>query len=221
MNIYLLCIEVIICFIAIVILYKNYKLDGLYTYSVIAFILANLMSLKVISIYNFDINLGIATFTSVFISLNIIIQKKGIDEVKKAILYIIISSVIAYSCFYLTSLMNSSNINLFTNKSYDNIFINSARVYFANIVTMLYILIFNSKIYYYLKRIKNKIWISNLFSGIIVQFISSCLFPIIAYTFIKEPIDIIKIIIIRYMISLITIIFGTITIYIANIFKID
>ncbi|MBR3161426.1 MAG: queuosine precursor transporter [Bacilli bacterium] len=220
-NIYLLIIELLTCLLAILILYKNHKFEGLYTYSIIAFILANLMSLKTISIYSFDINLGIITFTSVFIANNIIIQKKGFDDSKKIIIYTVMASVVAYICFYLTSLITSSNINLFTNKSYDNLFIDSHRLYFANIATMLYILIFNGKLYSYLKRDKNKIWISNIFSGIIIQFISSCLFSIIAYALIKEPIEIVKIIIMRYMLSILTIIIGTIFIYIANKFKID
>jgi uncharacterized PurR-regulated membrane protein YhhQ (DUF165 family) len=60
------------------------------------------------------------------------------------------------------------------------------------------------------------IWVSNLFSTIIIQFIASIFFPVLAYAFIKEPIDIIKIIIIRYMLSIIISIVGTIPIYIAN-----
>ena len=220
-NINLLCIEVIVCLISLSILFIKYKYEGIYIYSTIAFIIASIMSLKIISIYSFDINLGIITFTSVFIGSNIIVQKKGYDEEKKLILFVVISNVLAFSILYLTSKMDSSSINLFTNKSFDNIFENSSRIYFANIVTMLYILIFNSKMFYYLKRIKNKIWISNIFSGIIIQFIASCIFPIIAYAFIKEPIEIIKLIIIRYMLSLITIIFGTIVLYITNKIKID
>ena len=220
-NIEILCIELIVCFISLSILTIKYKYEGIYIYSIIAFILASLMSLKIISIYNFDINLGIVSFTSVFIASNIIVQKKGYEEVKKLILFVVISNVIAYIFLYLTSKMDSSNINLFTNKSFDNIFDGSARIYFANIVTMLYILILNSKLYYYLKRIKNKIWISNLFSGIIIQFMAACIFPVISYALIKEPLDIVKLIIIRYMISIITIIVGTIVIYIANKIKID
>lgn len=220
-NIYLLCIELLICLITITIIVKNYKYEGLCIYSIITAILSNLMTLKIISIYNFDINLGIVAYTSVFIASNILIQKKGFDEMKSIIIYTTIACTIAYICFYLTSFITSSNINLFTNKSYDNIFIDSARLYFASITTLLYVLIFNGKLYAYLKRNKNRIWISNIFSGIISQFIAACLFSIIAYSFIKEPIEIIKIIIIRYMISLITIIIGTTVIYISNIFKID
>lgn len=218
-NITLLFIELIICLSFIIILYKFYKIDGLYLYAIISFILSNVMSLKVISLYNFDINLGIIPFITTFISSNIIIQKKGPEAIKKLIIAIITSSVISYIILLLISMMDSSNINLFTNKSYDNIFIDSYRLYFANIVTIIYTLLLNTKLYYYLKISKNKIWISNLFSSIIVNFLASILFPIISYAFIKEPIDIIKIIIIRYMISLIVSIIGTIPIYITNKIK--
>ena len=220
-NIILLFIELIISLIAITILFKKYNYEGLYAYAIIAFILSNLMSLKTITLYNFDINLGIISFVSVFLVSNIIIQKKGYEEVKKFILFVVIINIIACGYQYLTSIMEASKINLFTNKSFDNIYMDSIRVFFANIVTMLYVLIINSKLYYYLKKTKNKIWISNIFSGIIIQFLASCAFPFFAYALIKEPIEIIKLIIIRYMISLVTIIFGTIVLYIANKFKID
>lgn len=215
-NINLLCIELAICLITLIIVYKHSKIVGLYAYSIVLFILSNIMSLKTITLQNFDINLGIIPFITVFIASNIIVQKKGPEEVKKFILILISSSVISYFFLYTAKLLNSSNINLFTNVSYNNIFNGSERIYFANIVTMLYALIFNYKLYYYLKRIKNKIWISNLFSSIIINFITAILFPVLAYALIEEPIDIIKLIIIRYLISLIVAIIGTIPIYIAN-----
>ena len=220
-NIILLFIEIIISLIGITVLFRKFNYEGLYAYAIIAFILSSLMSLKTITIYNFDINLGIISFVSVFLVSNIIIQKKGYEEVKKFILFIVIINIIACGYQYLTSIMDASKINLFTNKSFDNIYMDSIRIFFANIVTMLYVLIINSKLYYYLKKAKNKIWISNIFSGIIIQFLASCAFPFLAYALIKEPIEIIKIIIIRYMISLVAIIFGTIVLYIANKFKID
>ena len=78
-NITLLSIELIISIITMLLIYKVYKIKGLYVYSIVAFILSNIMSLKTISVYNFDTNLGIILFTTVFISNNIIIQKKGLE----------------------------------------------------------------------------------------------------------------------------------------------
>lgn len=215
-SITLLVIEAILCFATQVFLYKNYKVAGLYTYTITALILSCIMSLKTITIYDYDINLGLIPFITIFISCNILIQKKGPEVIKNLILTLISTTLISYIIIYLVSLMNSSNINLFTSASYNNIFNDSLRMYFANFVTILYSLLLNSKLYYYLKKMKNNILISNLFSTIIIQFIASILFGLIAYVFIKEPIDIIKIIMIRYLMSLIVGIIGTIPIYLTK-----
>ncbi len=216
-NITLLGVELILCLLLQIIIYKAHKIEGIYAYTIILFILSCITSLKVITIYNFELNLGFIPFITGILSTNIIVQKKGYNAIKNLVIVLIISLVASYAVLYLTSLLTSSQTMLFTNKSYDNIMLGSERLYFANITTILYTILLNSKLYYYLKRIKNKIWISNLFSGIIIQFIASILFIILAYTFIKEPIDMIKMIIIRYMISLIILIIGTIPLYITNI----
>lgn len=216
-NITLLGVELILCLLLQIIIYKTHKIEGIYAYTIILFILSCITSLKVITIYNFELNLGFIPFITGILSINIIVQKKGYNAIKNLVIVLIISLVASYAVLYLTSLLTSSQTMLFTNKSYDNIMLGSERLYFANITTILYTILLNSKLYYYLKRIKNKIWISNLFSGIIIQFIASILFIILAYTFIKEPIDMIKMIIIRYMISLIILIIGTIPLYITNI----
>lgn len=215
-NIILLGTEFVLCLVLMLILYKKNKINGLYYYTIISFILSNLMSLKTIELFGFELNLGIINFANIFIASNIIIQKKGPEEVKRLILTLLMTSITSYAIFYLISLMNPSNINIFTSASYNNIFIDSPRIYFASIVTMLYTLFFNSKLYFYLKKEKNQIWLSNIFSSIIVQFIASILFPILAYAITKEVLDILKIIMIRYVLSLIVCFLGTFIIYIAN-----
>ena len=150
-SITLLIIELILCSTIQILLYKRYKLEGIYTYIVISAILTGLMSLKTISIFEYDVNLGIIPLVTIFTSSNILIQKKGSDEIKKVILTISSTFLISYAFLYLVQMMHPSNINLFTNASYDNIFLNSLRIYFTNFVTMLYSLLLNSKIYFYLK----------------------------------------------------------------------
>ena len=215
-SVTLLGIELITCIIFILFLYKKYTSLGLYIYTIASMILTCLMSLKTITIYDYDLNLGIIPFVTIFIVSNILIQKKGPEEMKTHLLVILSTTILSFIILLLVSLMASSKIALFTNASYDNIFDNSIRLLFASIVTMLYSLILNNKLYFYLKRMKNNILISNLFSTIIIQFISSTLFSLIAYIFIKEPIDIIKIIMVRYLMSLIVGTIGTLSIYITK-----
>ena len=215
-NINLIVLETGIFLIAIPIIYKLFDIRGLYTYAITLFIISTISSLKLITINNFDINLGITSFTTIIIISNIIIQKKGPKSVKSLILTMLLSILVSYSILYLTFLEQSNTIKLFTNESYNNIFSGSERILFANFVTILYTSILNYKLYYYLKKIKNKIIVSNLFSSIIIHFISSIIFLVIAYAFVKEPVDIVKMIIIRYMISIIVSMIGTIPIYITN-----
>ena len=219
-QIALLIIELMLCFTTAVILYKYYKTEGLYTYTIIAMILTCLMSLKTITIYSYNMNLGIIPFITIFTMNNIMIQKKGPNETKTHLLTLIATTVITYTILILVSKMAySREISIFTSASYDNIFDNSLRLIFANIVTILYTLILNTKLYYYLKIMKNNILISNLFTTIIIQFIASLLFGIIAYTFTLDFIDIIKIIMIRYLISLIVGFLSTTIIYVTKYIK--
>ena len=208
-----LIIELILCVLTQIFLYRRYKTLGLYIHIIICLILTGIMSLKTSTLYNFDINLGIIPFVTIFTSTNILIQKNGENTIKNLLLTTLATFLISYIILYLVQMMNLSNINLYTNSAYDNIFEESLRMYFTNFVTILYSLLLNAKLYYYLKKTKNNIIISNIFSTIIIQFLSSILFGLIAYAFIKEPIDIIKIIMIRYLISLIVGILETISIY--------
>lgn len=212
----LLIIEVILCLTTQIFLYRHYKNTGVYIYVIVALILASLMSLKTITLYEFDVNLGVIPFVTIFTSANILIQKNGPDSNKQLILLTTITFFISYAIIYLVNMMNPSNINLFVNASFDNIFNDSLRMYFTNFASLLYSLLLNSKLYYYLKKMKNSILISNIFSTIIIQFLASILFGITAYIFTKDVIDIIKIIMIRYLVSLIVGILGTISIYVTK-----
>ena len=82
-NIYLLTIELIICLIVMLLTYKLFKLEGLYVYMISMFILSNIMTLKLIPIFEFDTNLGIVPLATIFIASNIIDQKQGPEEIKK------------------------------------------------------------------------------------------------------------------------------------------
>ena len=219
MTLIYLLIELVLCYTVIIYLYKKYQYNGMHAYATIAFIISNLMSLKTVEIFGFDLNLGIIPFISVFIVSNIIIQKKGKEENKNLIINILLTSTISYIILLLVSKMDSSIIKQFSNASFDNIFINSARMYFSNIVTMLYMLYFNSSLYYYLKKEKNKIWISNIVSTIIIQFFSTIIFILLRYAITTDITKILEMMLIRYALSIIIGISGTIIVYINNNIK--
>lgn len=223
-NLLLILIEVIICYIAIIILNKKYKTDGLYVYAIIATFISCIMSLKQITILEkIDIPIGFGVTTSLIIAGNIITQKRGPEEIKTYIALILVTSLVSCCFLNLSGLMQISDYNKYANKSYDSIFKYNLRVYIATIISIISTVFVSSKLYYQLKKIKNKIGISNVFTIVIVELIENLLFVLIAYLF--EPgkteiiFDIIFCIIFRYIIKTIIGLFGTIPIYITNKFN--
>lgn len=215
-NIILIIVEVIICYIAIMLLNKKYKTDGLYVYAIIATFVSCIMNLKQIDLFSITIPIGFGVTTSLIIAGNIITQKRGPEEIKTYIALILVTSLVSCCFLNMSGLMESSDYNKFANKSYDSIFEYNLRVYIATIISIISSVWISSKLYYELKKIKNKIVISNIFSIIIAELIENLTFVLIAYLFEYKPINVILCIIFRYIIKTIIGLLGTIPIYITN-----
>lgn len=215
-NIILIITEVIFCYTTMALLFKKYKMDGIYIYSIIAIIIASIMNLKTISIMNVPIPLGFGITTSIIIGMNIILQKNGTEELKPCILLTICTMVICSLMLYLSSLMSNSNYNILSNISYNGIFLQNIRIYIALIISISLTFWLNSKLYYTIKKLQNRIILSNIFSIIISEFFENIIFVVIAYLFDYEVIDLFLCIILRYIIKTIIGIVGTIPLYIIN-----
>ena len=223
-NIILIFAEVLVCYIAIIILNKKYKTDGLYVYAIVATFASCIMSLKQITILGkIDLPIGFGVTTSLIIAGNIITQKRGPQEITTYITLILVTALISCSFLNLSGLMESSDYNKFANKSYDSIFEYNIRIYIATIISIITSTWISSKLYYELKKINNKILISNIFSIVIAELTENLLFVLIAYLFVPSKsdivFDIIFCVIFRYIIKTIVGLFGTIPIYITNKFN--
>lgn len=215
-NIILILAEVIICYTALIILSKKYKTDGIYVYSIIATFAACIMSLKEISLMNVSVPIGFGVTTSLIIAGNLITQKRGPQELKTFLSLILVTALVSCCFLNLTGLMQSSNYNQFANKSYDSIFTYNLRKYIAIIISIIFSVWLSGKLYYLIKKLQNKIVLSNIFSIIIIELIENLVFILIAYLFEYEILDLILCLVFRYMIKTSIGIFGTIPIYIAN-----
>lgn len=212
LNIILIICEVIVAYIAMILLYKKYKTDGLITYTIIATIISNLMCLKKIDMLNTELPLGLGITMSILIAINIITQNKGKEEVNNFLVIILVSSLVSLCFFNLSGLIESADINKYANKSYDSIFTYNLRIYLANTITLLVTAFLSSRLYFMLKILKNKIILSNIFTIVIVEFIDNIIFMLIAYLFTMDTYNLILAIILRYIIKLIIGILGTIPI---------
>lgn len=215
-NILLIVAEVFVCFIALVVLSKKYKTDGIYVYAIIATFMSCIMSLKKIAIMNVSIPLGFGVTTSLIIAGNLITQKRGKEELRTFLALILVTALVSCCFLNLSGLMESSEYNKFANKSYDSIFTYNLRIYIGLIISLISSTWLSSKLYYLIKRLQNKIILSNIFSVIIVELVENITFILIAYLFEYEAVDIILCLIFRYMIKTIIGLIGTIPLYIAN-----
>ena len=215
-NTILIFAETILCYIAFVVLYKKYKTDGLYIFAIFATFIACVMNLKTIEIMNIGVPLGFGITTSIVLAGNLITQRQGLEEIKNYILIILITGVVAFGTLNLSGMLNSSEYNYLANKAYDNIFVYNIRMYLALIVSTITSVYLSTNLFYTIKRIKNKIILSNIFSIIITEFFENIIFVLIAYLFEYKGIDIILCIIFRYTIKSVIGMFGTIPLYIAN-----
>lgn len=216
MNIILLFLEIIFSSLTLIFLFKKYKYDGLYLWILLFSMILGIVSQKVVEILGLETNLGFVINTLIFIASNIIVQKKGPKEINKVLSIIIISSVTMYSFSILTSIMSISNINEISNNSFNELFYLNSRPYFASVISIIISLWLNSMLYHQIRQIKNKIWISNTLSIIIIGFIESILFCLISYAFKLSLLNVIELIVIRYIFKTIIGLIGTSVIYIAN-----
>ena len=185
-NIILIIAEVMICYLAILLLNKKYKTDGLYVYAIIATFISCIMSLKQIDLLGAVMPIGFGVTTSLIIAGNIITQKRGPEEIKTYIILILITALVSCCFLNLSGLMKSSDYNIYANKSYDSIFEYNLRVYLAFIISIITSTWISSKLYYELKKVRNQIIFSNIFSVIIVELIENIIFVLIAYLFEQE-----------------------------------
>ena len=214
MNYILIIIEVLLSYLTLLLFHKKFKLDGIYYYIVMATILSNIMLLNTIDILTYPISVGFGITSSIVIATIILTHKRGPSELSKLIITIIISSIISYSYLTLSSYMGISDTNKYTNISYSIIFKNNIRIYLANTISLILSIYLSTKLYHTMKQIKNKIWISNIFTTVIVEFIESIIFCVIAYAFSLKVIDLIMVIVIRYVIRALMECLGTTVIYI-------
>lgn len=208
-----MALEVLISFIFIYIFYKKYKQDGLYIISVIIFILSILLSIKNIEIMNFEIPLAIILPTLILTISNILVQKQGLEAIKKLIYILSIVSVSIVTIVLLTSLIIPSDYLYNYNISYYEIIKDNLRTIIITAISPLIIIWINSLMYYQLKREKNNVFISNIFTSLVISFIDATIFSLLVFTYVIPLSEIFMIIAIIYVIKLLINISATLLVY--------
>ena len=138
---------------------------------------------------------------------------------KKITTIMLIISFIFISLLILSSGLPISDYNNISNLMYNNVIFSNIKFIIANIISIITAIYINNFLYYELRKVKNKIWISNIFSSLIFAFVESIIFVLIT-KFINGSLYVVMMtIVIRYILRLIILIIGTDVIYIANNFR--
>ena len=218
-NLILILLEAIICYAVLMLIFKKYEKEGIYLYAIIATVVSSIMCLKHISIMEINVPLGLGVTTSLIIGGNILTQKYGKEAIKNYLIMIFISSLIANSFLNMSSMLINSKYALVSNEAYNVIYNYNIGLEVALLVSLIVSTLVSSEIYYLLKRIQNKIIISNMFSIIIVEFIENIIYVFIAYLLEFSTIEIALCIVFRYIIKVLIGMAGTIPIMVVSKFS--
>lgn len=206
MNILFGLFEIIIVSLVLLLFYRVFRKDGLFIFIGFMAILLGIMMFKLYDFALFPINYGLPFIMGIFIASNIIIQRYGIDEVKKIICYFIFPYVSALLVICLGSLILFSEYNSISSLAYDNLYgynLGNFRCFIGGCLSIGFMLYLNGEVYYYIRRSKNMVILSNLGSILIVQFIESIIFVFIAYLGMVDFLVIFGMIIVRYLLKIV------------------
>ncbi|MDO5569825.1 MAG: hypothetical protein Q4G04_06995, partial [bacterium] len=96
MNELLLIVEIIVIFVFLLYFCKQFRELGLIIWMILMSIISNILCLKIVNIFGFDISLGFVPYVSIFIAFNIYIQRCGIKNLYKIITCVILSLIFSY-----------------------------------------------------------------------------------------------------------------------------
>ena len=167
---------------------------------------------SMISIFGLPVNSGTVIYATSIVAMNMILQKYGKDDLSKIWYIIVIGLTLVYVCLLLVNKMTVPS-NLVNSIYFDTAFNIPLRVYLGLILTSYITIHFNGYLYYEIRLMKNKIWVSNLLSVIVYGFVDTVIFSVIAFAGIINTMELIMLIIMVTILKIIIGILGTFLIY--------
>lgn len=216
MNYICLLLEVLLVFIFMILFYKNGKKDGLYIYLGLMSSILSVILIGSVDILSFQVSIGIPIIMGLFICSNVIIQRYGIDEVKRILYTYGVSYIVTFIIVSLVSLTFLKELDI-SNNVYDLLFgygLNNTRCIIGNFISIMIMLWIGSGIYYSFRKSKNILAISNIVTAFVISFVESLIFVLISYIGNFTAIELFGMISVRYIAHVIIAIIGIIPAYV-------
>ena len=217
MNIVYLLLGVLFVFILMILFYKYGNKDGLYVYIGLMSSIISVILVGAIDILSFQVSIGVPIVTGLFICSNIIVQRYGLDEVKRILYTYGVSYITSFIVFGLASFTYVKVLEIPSNNIFDLLFgynLNNVRYIIGNFISIMIMIWIGSGIYYSLRKSKNILFISNIVTAFVISFIESLIFVLISYIGNFNGIELFGMISIRYIIEVIISIIGLIPVYV-------
>lgn len=225
-NEIILILSLLVIYTAVVLFYKFWGKSGLYCWTVIATISANIEVLILVDAFGMEQTLGNILFASTFLVTDILSETEGKEAAKKAVTLGIVTSIV-FVVISQSWLLYLPNENDFAMPAIRSVFTNTPRLMISSIVVYAIVQVFDVWAYHaiwkktekYCKDSKRFLWLRNNGSTLVSQFFNTFLYTFAAFLFIYPVGTLMNIVFSSYVIFVVTSLLDTPAVYAARWIK--
>lgn len=217
-NSILWAVCLLISFVMIVLAYKYYGKVGIFMWIIFATIVSNIQTVKLVEIFGIETALGNILYGTTFLATDALNLKYGEKTARKSILLGIVTMILV-SLFMTIALYYKPSANDFSQESLKVIFTLNLRITIASVIAFAVSQFNDTKLFAFLQKKYNKLWISNNLSTIVSQIIDTVIFTLITYLGLLPFNVIIELMLSMLAFKVIVAIFDTPFLYIMNKIK--
>ncbi len=211
MNELLLILSLPITYLLVLLCYRVFGKSGLFLWTVIATIAANIEVLIVVNAFGAEMTLGNILFASTFLVTDILSENHGKKEAQRAV-YLGIATSFLFIVISQSWLLYTPSESDFASPAIRTIFSNTPRLMFASLAAYAVCQLFDVWLYHKWwefteKKFQNKrkfLWLRNNGSTLISQLVNTVLFNVLAFAGVYSVGTLVSIILSCYVIFIIT-----------------
>ena len=181
-NVLLIFINIIVTFSMVILIEKIFKKEGLYVWTAIALIMANILECQTVGLFNgFTSTCGNVLFASVFLATDIMSEKYLVKDSRKAILMAVFSQGVFILMMQLANLYTPSSVDL-SSDVMKKLFSINLRVSISSICMFLISNMFDIYLFEKIKnKYPNKLWLRNNVATILSNSLENFFFLTFAF----------------------------------------
>ncbi len=222
-NEFLLILSLFFTFLAVIAVFYIFQEQGLYLWTIIATIAANIEALIVVNAFGMEMTLGNILFASTFLVTDILSELYGKQIAKKAV-YLGIATSIIFIPISSSWMLYTPNENDWAMPSIRTIFSNTPRLMLVGIIVYVIVQLFDVWAYHKWWAFttekfgdsKKFLWLRNNGSTMISQLLNTILFTLGAFWGVYDVKSLISIMISSYVIFIVTSVADTPFVYLAR-----